>query len=107
MEKISATEAAELLQSTDAETVVLLDVREDVELSIAAIDGALHIPMGQIPKRINELNPDHTTIVMCHTGGRSAQVATFLRQRGFSTVLNLDGGIKAWTRSVDPNIAEY
>jgi len=107
LEKISATEAAELLQSTDAETVVLLDVRKDVELSIAAIDGALHIPMGQIPKRINELHPDHTTIVMCHTGGRSAQVATFLRQRGFSTVLNLDGGIQAWTRSVDPNIAEY
>lgn len=107
MEEISATEAAALLQSADAETVVLLDVREAVELSIAAIDGALHIPMGQIPKRISELNPDHTTVVMCHTGGRSAQVATFLRQKGFSTVLNLKGGIQAWTNSVDPSIAEY
>ncbi len=107
MEEISATEAAELLQSADTETVVLLDVREDVELRIAAIDGALHIPMGQIPKRISELNPDHTTIVMCHTGGRSAQVATFLSQQGFSAVFNLDGGIQAWSRSVDPSIAEY
>lgn len=107
MEEISATEAAALLQSADAETVVLLDVREDIELSIAAIDGALHIPMRQIPKRISELNPDHTTVVMCHTGGRSAQVATFLRQKGFSTVLNLKGGIQAWTNSVDPSIAEY
>ena len=107
MEEISATEAAELLQSAEADTVVLLDVREDVELSIAAIDGALHIPMGQIPERIGELNPDQTIVVMCHTGGRSAQVATYLSQQGFPAVFNLDGGIQAWSRSVDPTIPEY
>ena len=107
MQGIAASEAAELLHSDDAETIVLLDVREDVELSMAAIDGAMHIPMAQIPARIGELNPDQTIVVMCHTGGRSAQVATYLSQQGFSDVFNLDGGIQAWSRNVDSTIPEY
>ena len=107
MEGITASKAAELLHSNDADTIVLLDVREDVELSMAAIDGAMHIPMGQIPARIGELNPDQTIVVMCYTGGRSAQVATYLSQQGFPDVFNLDGGIQAWSRSVDSTIPEY
>jgi len=107
MEGITASKAAELLNSDDAGTTVLLDVREDVELSMAAIDGAMHIPMGQIPARIGELNPDQTIVVMCHSGGRSAQVATYLSQQGFPDVFNLDGGIQAWSRSVDSTIPEY
>ncbi len=107
MQGIAASEAAELLQGADAATVVLLDVREDAELSLAAIDGAVHIPMGQIPARIDELDPEQTIVVMCHSGGRSAQVATYLSQQGFVNVFNLDGGIQAWSRSVDPTIPEY
>ena len=107
MEGITASKAAELLHNDDAGTTVLLDVREDVELGMAAIDGAMHIPMGQIPARIGELNPDQTIVVMCHSGGRSAQVATYLSQQGFPTVFNLDGGIQAWSQSVDPTIPEY
>jgi rhodanese-related sulfurtransferase len=104
---IAANEAAELLQGVDPATVVLLDVREDAELSLAAIDGAVHIPMGQIPARIDELDSEQTIVVMCHSGGRSAQVATYLSQQGFASVFNLDGGIQAWSRSVDPTIPEY
>ncbi len=107
MQGIAASEAAELLQGADAATVVLLDVREDAELSLAAIDGAVHIPMGQIPARIGELDPEQTIVVMCHSGGRSAQVATYLNQQGFASVFNLDGGIQAWSRSVDSTIPEY
>ena len=107
MEEITASKAAELLHSDDAGTTVLVDVREDVELNMAAIDGAMHIPMGQIPARIGELNPDQTIVVMCHTGGRSAQVATYLSQQGFPDVFNLDGGIQAWSSSVDSTIPEY
>ncbi len=107
MQGIAANEAAELLQGADAATVVLLDVREDAELSLAAIDGAVHIPMGQIPARIDELDSEQTIVVMCHSGGRSAQVATYLSQQGFANVFNLDGGIQAWSRSVDPTIPEY
>ncbi len=107
MQGIAASEAAELLQGADAAKVVLLDVREDAELSLAAIDGAVHIPMGQIPARIGELDPEQTIVVMCHSGGRSAQVATYLGQQGFASVFNLDGGIQAWSRSVDPTIPEY
>ena len=107
MQGIAANEAAELLQGADAAKVVLLDVREDAELSLAAIDGAVHIPMGEIPARIGELDPEQTIVVMCHSGGRSAQVATYLSQQGFASVFNLDGGIQAWSRSVDPTIPEY
>ncbi len=107
MEGIAVTKAAELLHSDDADTIVLLDVREDVELGMAAIDGAMHIPMGQIPARIGELEPERTIVVMCHSGGRSAQVATYLSQQGFTSVFNLDGGIQAWSRDVDPSIPEY
>ncbi len=107
MQGIAASEAAELLRGADAAKVVLLDVREDAELSLAAIDGAVHIPMGQIPARIGELDSEQTIVVMCHSGGRSAQVATYLSQQGFASVFNLDGGIQAWSRSVDPTIPEY
>jgi rhodanese-related sulfurtransferase len=63
--------------------------------------------MGQIPARIDELDSEQTIVVMCHSGGRSAQVATYLSQQGFASVFNLDGGIQAWSRSVDPTIPEY
>ena len=107
MQGISATEADEMLKGEHAANTVLLDVREDVELSLAAVDGAMHIPMGQIPARIGELNPNQTIVVMCHTGGRSAQVAHYLTQQGFANVFNLDGGIQAWSRTVDQTVPEY
>jgi rhodanese-related sulfurtransferase len=89
------------------ETPVLLDVREDWELGIARIDGAVHIPMGDVPARLGELDPEHELVVLCRSGGRSAQVARYLERQGFSSVWNLAGGILAWAQQVDPSLTPY
>jgi rhodanese-related sulfurtransferase len=106
MQEINATEAAALLQNAPDETL-LLDVREHAELEIASVAAALHIPMGEIPARHTELDKNQTLVCMCHHGGRSAQVAGYLESQGFTKVINLAGGIEAWSASVDPEVARY
>ena len=86
---------------------LLLDVREDWELAIARLDEALHVPMGDVPARLAELDPERETVVMCRSGGRSAQVARFLQQHGFRKVWNLAGGILAWSEQLDPSLTPY
>ena len=86
---------------------LLLDVREAWELSIARIDAALHMPMNDVPDRLDELNPDQEIVVLCHHGRRSRQVVVFLKQSGFRRVLNLVGGIDAWSTDVDPGVPVY
>lgn len=88
-------------------TPLLLDVREDWELAIARLEQAVHIPMGEVPARLGELDPAREIVVMCRSGGRSAQVARFLQQQGFGKVWNLAGGILAWSEQVDPSLAQY
>lgn len=87
--------------------VLLLDVREDHELEISRLPQALHIPMGQVPGRLDELARDRPLVVMCRSGGRSAQVAQFLERNGFDDVYNLAGGINAWAEEVDPSLDVY
>ncbi len=87
--------------------VTLLDVREDWELALAEVGGATHMPMGQVPDRMSELDSDRAIVVMCHHGSRSATVAGFLLRNGFTQVLNLTGGIDAWARDLDPNVPSY
>jgi rhodanese-related sulfurtransferase len=106
MREINATEAAALLQNAPDETL-LLDVREHAELEIASVAAARHIPMGEIPARLSELDPQQTVVCMCHHGGRSAQVAGYLESQGYSRVINLAGGIEAWSLQIDPEIARY
>ena len=99
---------AELKRLLDGgEEILLLDVREPEELALARIDGALHIPMGDIPSRSIDLDPEARIVVMCHLGQRSAMVAQFLRQRDFERVQNLRGGIDAWAREIDPGVGKY
>ncbi|HEU4655360.1 MAG TPA: rhodanese-like domain-containing protein [Steroidobacteraceae bacterium] len=86
--------------------LTLLDVREDWELGVASVAGALHIPMGQVPERIGELDPAKEIVVLCRSGRRSFEVAKFLQQKGFKTV-NLAGGILAWSRDLDATIPTY
>ena len=91
-----------------AEPPLLLDVREPVELQMASIEGALHIPMGDIPMRANqELDPDAHIVVVCHHGARSLNVTNWLRQQGFEKVQSMRGGIDAWARRVDPKVPVY
>lgn len=87
--------------------VVLLDVREDAEVAVARIEGAVHVPMGQIPARFHELDRARPLVVMCKVGGRSRRVAEFLLGQGFEQVFNLRGGIDAWSVEIDPRIPRY
>ena len=85
----------------------VLDVREKGELLLAPFPfPVLHIPMGQIPARLDEIPDDRTVVCACRSGSRSARVATFLRAHGRDAV-NLDGGILAWSERLDPSIPRY
>jgi rhodanese-related sulfurtransferase len=88
------------------ETLTLLDVREDWELGVANVPGVVHIPMGQVADRVQELDRNTEVVVLCRSGRRSLEVAKFLQQNGFKTV-NLAGGILAWSRDLDATIPTY
>src|SRR5213594_1966730 len=106
----NATEitAAELKQRLDrGDALKLVDVREPNEFQINRIPGTVLIPLGDVPKRYTELNPDAEIVVHCKMGGRSAKAADFLRSVGFKKVLNLKGGILDWIDKVDPTQPKY
>ena len=103
--EISAKDAAKL-RETNPE-LAFLDVREDSELAICRIEGALHIPMGEIPERAESLPKDQPLIVFCHHGMRSANVQQYLEAKGFENLTNLAGGIHAWSVEVDPSLPTY
>ncbi|MSV35756.1 MAG: molybdopterin-synthase adenylyltransferase MoeB [Bryobacterales bacterium] len=84
-----------------------IDVREPHEYQIASIPGAQLIPLGEVPRRVGELDPNTEVIVHCKMGGRSAKAAEFLRQSGFKSVKNMIGGILAWSDKVDPSVPKY
>ncbi len=85
----------------------LLDVRETWEAEIASLPGALLVPLGSLPDVIDSLDPQEDWVVYCHHGVRSQQAVDYLRQRGFESVRNLDGGIDAWAKANDPGMARY
>ena len=89
---------------TFGESVVLLDVREDVEWQHGHIDGALHIPLRELPGRLSDV-PDGQTLVVCKVGGRSAQAVMYLQQQGHD-VVNLDGGMLDWEAAGRPMVSE-
>jgi rhodanese-related sulfurtransferase len=90
------------------ETFTLLDVREPWEYETARLEGAKHIPMGDIPTRAHqELDPEDHIVVMCHHGVRSLTVTNWLRQQGFEKVQSMRGGIDGWARTVDPKVPLY
>ncbi|HEX3437181.1 MAG TPA: molybdopterin-synthase adenylyltransferase MoeB [Pseudacidobacterium sp.] len=97
----------ELKRRLDAgEDVFVLDVREPHEYQIVNI-GAPLIPLGDLPNRINELDPNREIVIHCKSGGRSQKAAEFLQKSGFKNVANLAGGITAWATDVDPKLPKY
>ena len=102
---IDVIELRDLLRSERPPLV--LDVREPWEREICALPGGLAIPMGEIPDRLSELPGDRPLAVLCHHGQRSWHVTNWLRSRGFSLASNVDGGIDAWARAVDPSVRVY
>ena len=110
--ELSVQDVHRLIDAPEADAApVLLDVREPWEVSLAAIRPAradtLHIPMREIPARLAEIDPQRTVICVCHHGMRSLQVAHFLSQQGYEEVINLQGGIDAWSEQVDPRVPRY
>ncbi|SVD77245.1 uncharacterized protein METZ01_LOCUS430099 [marine metagenome] len=98
----------ELKKRLDAgEKPILLDVREPWEFSICKIEGSVNISMSEPEKLINELNANDEIIAICHHGMRSFQVCNYLENNGFNKVLNLDGGIDSWAKTIDTDMAQY
>ena len=86
---------------------VLLDVREPWEYQTCRIEGSTLVPMNTIPARAQHLDPETDTVVICHHGTRSFQVALFLERNGFSNLYNLQGGVNAWADQVEPTMPKY
>ena len=103
--EITAVELKQRLDRGDQLTIV--DVREPNEYQINRIPGSQLIPLGEIPRRYAELDPEDEIIVQCKMGGRSAKAADYLRSVGFKRVLNLKGGILDWVDKVDPSQPKY
>jgi adenylyltransferase/sulfurtransferase len=97
----------ELKQRLDAgEDVQLIDVREPYEYQIAQIGGKL-IPQNDVPNRLNEIDRNREVVVHCKSGGRSQRIAEFLQQAGYPRVVNVAGGITAWSDEIDPKVPKY
>ncbi len=102
--EITATEF--LQRRARGDSLTLLDVREDWEISVASVQGVVHIPMAQVQARLAELDRNKDIVVLCRSGRRSLEVAKFLQLNGFQAI-NLAGGILAWSRDIDPSIPTY
>jgi sulfur-carrier protein adenylyltransferase/sulfurtransferase len=104
---IPSISVEELKKKLDAKAdVFILDVREPHEYQICNLKGYL-IPVGDLPKRVNELDSSREIVAHCKMGGRSAKAVNFLRRAGFTKVYNLTGGILAWADRVDPKMPKY
>jgi rhodanese-related sulfurtransferase len=106
MKHLTATELRRKMDSGEL-APVLLDVREPWEFDICHIEGAMLVPMGQLPERLAQLDAARDTVVVCHHGIRSLQVCFYLEHAGFSRLYNLDGGVAAWAHEVEPGMATY
>ncbi len=105
IQPLSVTDLHARLQA--GERFQMLDVREDMELAIAKLDGIVHIPLGELTSRADELDPDLPTVCICHHGMRSAHAAGYLETLEFEALFNLSGGVDAWAMYVDPEMARY
>ena len=103
-----AIDVVEVKQKLDrGDNFVLIDVREPHEYQIARIPGARLIPLGELPRHLNELDPEADIVAHCKSGGRSQKAVDLLKQNGFRHVRNMTGGITAWSDKVDPSVAKY
>jgi len=103
--QISAKELQEKI--TNETNLILLDVREANEFQFAHIEGSLHIPLSQIPFRLQDIDTTKECVVICHHGMRSQQAANFMLKSGLSNLYNLSGGIDAWSVDCDNTVSRY
>jgi adenylyltransferase/sulfurtransferase len=105
MQEITARELKAKLDRGDDFTLV--DVREPHEFAIGRIPGSKLIPLGQIEERANELDSNQEIVLHCKMGGRSARALEALQAKGFKRLINVKGGITAWSDDVDPSVPKY
>ncbi len=106
MDEITATELKQRLDRGD--DIQIIDVREADEVAIAKLPNSTHIPLGQVVNRMGEIDSNRETVVHCKMGGRSAKAIEALKRSGFSgKLINLKGGITAWSNEVDPSVPKY
>ncbi|HEV2491740.1 MAG TPA: molybdopterin-synthase adenylyltransferase MoeB [Terriglobia bacterium] len=103
--EISAVELKQMMD--EQKPFVLVDVREPHEFQICRIPGSKLIPLGEVPRRMHELNSADEIVVHCRSGVRSAKAVEFLMQAGFRKIHNLRGGVLAWADDVDPEMPKY
>lgn len=102
---LDPVEVKEILENKNGTR--LIDVREEWEYKLAHIEGSELMPLSSFIQHIQNLNADDEIIFYCHTGARSANVCTFLAGRGFKNLINLKGGIEAWSNEIDPSVPRY
>jgi sulfur-carrier protein adenylyltransferase/sulfurtransferase len=106
MEEITAAELKQRLDRGD--DLQIIDVREPNEYEVARLEGSKLIPLGQVLNRAGEIDPTRETVVHCKMGGRSARAIEALQRAGFAgRLVNLKGGITAWSNDVDPSVPKY
>ncbi len=106
MQQMTAVELNQRLQS-GMPPPLLLDVREPHEFRHCRIEGSVNMPMNQVVSDYSKLDPHRETVVICHHGIRSLQIANFLLNHGFLEIANLTGGVAAWASQVDRSMATY
>lgn len=106
MEEITPAELKQRLDKGD--DIQIVDVRENNEVAIGRLPNSIHIPLGQILARMDEIDPKRETVVHCKMGGRSARAIDALQRSGFEgKLMNLKGGILRWSDEVDPSVPKY
>ena len=103
MEEITSTELKQRLDKGD--DIQIIDVREDNEVAVGRIPNSVHIPLGQVLNRMDEIDPNRETVVHCKMGGRSARAIDALQRSGFKgKLVNLKEGIIGWSKEVDSSV---
>lgn len=105
VQQLTPAEVAALLAGPNPP--VLIDVREAWEVETAQVAGSAHLPLNTLPQQLPTLNPSRTYALLCHHGMRSEMAANWLAQQGFTSLINVQGGIDAWSLTVDPGIPRY
>ena len=104
MKEISVSELKKRIDSNDR--IQVIDIRESNEYEYCNI-GAQHIPMGEIMMNLDKISRDKDVIIHCKSGGRSSAMVQALEVRGYNNVINLTGGILAWSTEIDPTVPKY
>jgi rhodanese-related sulfurtransferase len=106
--EVSAHQLAHALQGPEADRPLILDIRNPDEVRVASIPGSLHVPLHELPARLDELREvgDRPVVVLCHLGVRSYHAAAFLESVGIPAA-SLRGGIEAWAAEIDSRMPRY